>query len=180
MDNRTFIQQQWVKDEIISRLNYDTDTGLLTWARRGVEWLDKRIVGKEVSQKWVDKTGYKQYVVTLEIKGTKVRIPAARLCWLVHTGGWPVSTVDHINRDPFDNRFCNLRDVSQKVNNFNRGFYKGNVFTYIRFHKGVWRVDFRGKYVGSSACLGLALKVRNTELKKQGIFNLTNTIESPI
>ena len=180
MDNKTFIQQQWVKNEIISRLNYDPDTGLLTWAKRGIEWLDKRIEGKEVSQKWVDKTGYKQYVVTLEIKGTKVRIPASRLCWLVYTGDWPVFTIDHINRNPFDNRFCNLRDVSQKVNNFNRGFYKGRFLKYLSFSEGAWYVRFHGEYFGRYTCLGLALKVRNTELKKRGIFSLTNTIESPI
>jgi hypothetical protein len=43
-------------------------------------------------------------------------IPAARLAWLYVTGEWPKQQVDHIDGDPMNDRFANLRDVSQTLN----------------------------------------------------------------
>jgi hypothetical protein len=40
--------------------------------------------------------------------------------WLLHYGVWPDKHVDHINRDPYDNRICNLRLASWEENNRNR------------------------------------------------------------
>jgi len=161
MDNKEFIRQSWVMDEIIRRLNYYPETGELTWANRGIHWLDRRFEGKPVGQKWVTKKGYKNATTKLEIKGRKVSVVTARLCWLVQTGDWPRHTIDHIDRDPFNNKWDNLRDITQAENNDNRSFYRGNVFTNIRFHKGIWRVDFKGKYIGGSKCFGKALKIRS-------------------
>jgi hypothetical protein len=44
----------------------------------------------------------------------------SRFIWLLHTGEWPKQEIDHINRDPLDNRVANLRDVSRSENNANR------------------------------------------------------------
>jgi hypothetical protein len=41
---------------------------------------------------------------------------AHRLAWLYMTGEWPRNSIDHINGRRDDNRWCNLRDVSQQVN----------------------------------------------------------------
>jgi len=161
MDNKEFIRQSWVMDEIIRRLNYYPETGELTWANRGIPWLDRRFEGKAVGQKWVTKEGYKNATTKIGIKGRKVTVVTARLCWLVHTGDWPRHTIDHLDRDPFNNKWNNLRDITQAENNDNRSFYSGNVFTNIRFHKGIWRVDFKGKYIGGSKCFGKALKIRS-------------------
>ena len=180
MDNKTFIQQQWVKDEIIRRVNYNPDTGSLTWAKRGNKYFDDNHAGKEAYQSWVGKDGYRNHITHTIISGRRVCTSTARLCWLVHTGDWPVFTIDHINRDTSDNRFCNLRDVSQSENNFNKGPYKTGGIKYLSFSEGSWYVRFHGEYFGRYTCLGLALKVRNTELKKRGIFDLTTTIESLI
>ena len=43
-----------------------------------------------------------------------------RLIWLFVHGQWPVHEIDHINRNPADNRIENLRDVTRKVNIANR------------------------------------------------------------
>jgi hypothetical protein len=43
-----------------------------------------------------------------------------RLAWLYMTGQWPARHIDHINRCRSDNRFANLRDVTQAENNRNR------------------------------------------------------------
>lgn len=124
METKEFLRQQWVKDEIISRFKYEPEEGLLIWKEGECEWFNKNLSGKEVGHKWVSKDGYKAHAVKLEIKGRKVSLIIARLCWLVHTGDWPKHTIDHINRDSWDNSWDNLRDVTQKENNANKGPYK--------------------------------------------------------
>lgn len=44
-----------------------------------------------------------------------------RLIWAYQTGAWPTNQIDHINRNPHDNRWCNLREVTHAESNWNRG-----------------------------------------------------------
>lgn len=46
---------------------------------------------------------------------------AHRVIWFLMTGNWPTGTIDHINRNPTDNRWCNLRDVTHRENLLNVG-----------------------------------------------------------
>lgn len=43
-----------------------------------------------------------------------------RLVWLYVHGRWPTEHIDHINRDPSDNRLSNLREASNSENMQNR------------------------------------------------------------
>lgn len=48
----------------------------------------------------------------------------------------PGELVDHINRDPLDNRLCNLRSATKSTNGMNRGLNQNNTSGY----KGVsWK-----------------------------------------
>lgn len=49
-----------------------------------------------------------------------------RLAWLYMTGAWPCAEVDHINGDPTDNRWLNLRDVPRSMNQQNIRVAKRN------------------------------------------------------
>lgn len=42
-----------------------------------------------------------------------------RLAWFYMTGAWP-ELVDHKNHDKTDNRWCNLREADQSLNQLNR------------------------------------------------------------
>lgn len=44
---------------------------------------------------------------------------AHRIAWLYMTGEFPDGVIDHINGNPSDNRWCNLRCVTQKENSQN-------------------------------------------------------------
>jgi hypothetical protein len=48
------------------------------------------------------------------------RFQAHRLAWLYVYGEWPNGAIDHINRDPGDNRISNLRLATPTQNNANR------------------------------------------------------------
>jgi len=88
-----------------SRLNYDPETGRLTWLdgrRRG------RLAGCH------DNEGY--CVVRLDGRNYK----AHRVIWLYVYGEWPQGQVDHINGRRDDNRITNLRDVSNSGNQQNK------------------------------------------------------------
>jgi len=56
--------------------------------------------------------------VTIGANGS--RHLAHRLAWLYMAGAWPSGVIDHMNGDPSDNRWSNLRDVTQAENNANR------------------------------------------------------------
>lgn len=116
-------------------LHYNPDTGALTWkinvrrARTGAE-------AGVLSQ------GYRRV-------GFEGRIYLAhRLIWLMVYGVSP-RVIDHINRDPSDNRLTNLRAVTQRENLMNVGLRKDNksgvrgVFLW----NGKWRARQR---VGTS------------------------------
>lgn len=49
-----------------------------------------------------------------------------RLAWRLQTGEWPEGVIDHINGDPTDNRFENLRDVPQRLNSRNQKKHSRN------------------------------------------------------
>ena len=70
----------------------------------------------------------------------------ARIIWKLQTGNDPGDMyVDHINRDPYDNRWENLRLVTQQQNQMNRS--GGN----IRLVQGLYRVEVtcKGKRHGT-------------------------------
>ena len=100
-------------DRLREIYNYNPDTGIFTRAiclnRR---WPVGTVAGT------LRKKGHGAGYVSINCGG--VVYLAHRLAWLYVTGEWPKQLIDHINGDPADNRFCNLRDVSQVENQQNR------------------------------------------------------------
>jgi len=165
MNTKEFLNQDWVKQEIISRLNYNPETGSLTWAERDHNRFTPARAGKEVG--YIFKKGnYTNNILHMEIRGRKVTVVVARLCWLVKTGDWPKHTVDHLDRDSLNNKWENLRDVTQNTNNQNKGRYNTKFFGGIAWDKGSYNLVIKGKYLGRSKCFGQIVKIRQEFVKE--------------
>ena len=79
-----------------------------------IYWIKGKHKGKEAgSWNW----NHNDYHRRVSFKGKQYL--GHRLAWYLHTGDWPEGEIDHINRDPGDNRWENLRDVSRSDNMLN-------------------------------------------------------------
>src|SRR5215813_12141516 len=89
-------------------LSYDPKTGLFIWNSRGA------VAGT------TDQEGY----IQIHLDGKKYR--AHRLAYLYMTGEMPTQILDHINRVRSDNRWGNLRPVTDRFNYYNCSDYSNN------------------------------------------------------
>ena len=110
---------------------YDVETGELVWnvRKRG------STMGKVAGCKY--RNGY----TMVRVDG--VRYLAHRLVWLYHHGKWPDAEIDHINRNPSDNRIENLRPATRQQNIANYGVSKANKSGF----KGVWFHKDRARWI---------------------------------
>jgi hypothetical protein len=135
MPIRDFLNQQHVIDELLTRFDYNEETGELLWSYRDpslsyATYFNENFAGKSATKLNIAKDGYKSYVVVLDIFGRHTKIIGARICWLCKNKAWPKNTIDHKNGNSLDNRFSNLRDVPQGTNNINKRAYSKNKTGY--------------------------------------------------
>src|ERR1700736_539411 len=136
-------------------LHYDAETGGFTWRMNKGPFLAGDVAGRTVAKGKYPRIG---------IDGD--RYIASRLAWLYITGKWPVHVMDHIDGNPLNTRFANLRDVMQSKNCFNAGKRSHNttgyqgVFKDNRNRPGVYfsqtRINGKQTYLGHSDLYGCA------------------------
>lgn len=97
-------------DYVRKILDYDPETGILTWRERVTRRGGNYHVGKPAGKRT-------KLQIMIGIAGR--HYCAHRLAWLWMTAAWP-DEVDHINHDRYDNRWVNLREATRGQNNFNR------------------------------------------------------------
>lgn len=116
-------------------LDYDPETGALTWRKRGIESFD----GKRqttILKTWNSRFSGKNAFSTDHGNGyscgliKKQRIYAHRVAWKWFYGDDP-DNIDHINGDRKDNRIENIRSVSKTENARNSARPKSNTSGYV-------------------------------------------------
>ena len=97
-------------------LSYDEDTGVLRWRCRVNQGVRAGDVAGRIHK------GHRY--MRVKIKGQEYA--AHRLIWKIKTGNEPPNILDHIDCDPFNNRWRNLREASLSMSNCNRRIQKNN------------------------------------------------------
>ncbi len=105
-------------DYVRSLLNYDPETGDLTWKSRGSPAWDARFSGKRAGK--VGKGG------RIHVGINYRRYLAHRLIWLIVKGEWPAFEIDHIDVNGGNNRWPNLRPATSSENACNVGLSQAN------------------------------------------------------
>lgn len=110
------MQKQLTQSELKRLLIYDEQSGTLI---RRITTSSRAIAGKRAGS-MSGRIGHRY----INIK--RKMYLEHRLVWLYVTGEWPTRGIDHVNGDPADNRFENLRNVSQSENMRNKATYSNN------------------------------------------------------
>lgn len=135
-------------DLVRERFDYDPATGLFTYSGRERAHLPPSARSKRVGRQagWIDTSGH----INVKIGGTGYLVH--RVIWLHVTGEWPDGVVDHRNGIKTDNRWSNLRLVSQAINMQNlHGGYTGSSSGVLGVSPGItpgtWMANIRVKQV---------------------------------
>jgi hypothetical protein len=122
--------------ELKEILEYDENTGKFYWAKDRGKSIRK---GAEVGGLMTD--GH------VQIRIHKKHYYAHRIAWCYVYGYFPENGIDHINRVKYDNRICNLREVSKSCNMANTGVSKVNKSGVRGVHfektRNVWKAYIR-------------------------------------
>ena len=130
-------------EECIKLFNYDKESGKLYWK---VKPNDRTQAGAECGT--VMNGGY----IHITYKGKKYL--AHRLIWFLQNGTWPEKQLDHINGSRTDNRFNNLREVTNRINANNlkqhrKGHLVGSSFDKRRLKwQSYIKIDNTKKHLG--------------------------------
>lgn len=125
--------------ELKKVFNYNKKTGDFT---RKKEWCGKKIGSK---------AGCKSCYGYLTVNINKKRYSLHRLAWLYVYGYFPENNLDHIDRNPSNNKIDNLREASKSCNIRNTGNWKNNKSGVkgVTWEGRRWRsgISSYGKYI---------------------------------
>ncbi len=158
-------------------LDYDPETGLLTWRERDASWFTdgKKQTAKDFATRWNSAYSGKP-ALNSQNNGYRIgtllgrRYQSHRVIWKLIYGTDP-QAIDHINGDGSDNRISNLRSVSheQNMRNTKRRVDNTTGFVGVERYQGTrWVVKLSNKHIGLFDCIGQAIKARRDAERKHG------------
>lgn len=163
-------------------LDYDPETGALTWRERGVEWFkDGKQTREHSAATWNGKNaGRSAFTTPLRSGHLSARLLgrtslAHRVIWKWMTGD-DADTVDHIDGKQSNNRWDNLRSVAHAINGRNCKLKKNNTsgangVSWCNRRKK-WaasvHVDYRKRFLGEFEDFEKAVAVRRAAEKAHG------------
>ena len=126
-------------------LQYDQETGVLTWSKD-----QGRARAGDVAGGVRSTDGY----ITIGLYGNKFH--GHRLAYAIVNGEWPNFDIDHINGQRSDNRWSNLRAATRSENNQNiRGARPGNKTGLLGVHQAGRKFRASIKLAGVRTDLGM-------------------------
>lgn len=117
-------------EDLWDKYSYNPFTGTLHSKKTG-----KRIQGNKVTNKW----GNTNHLITLYWNSMQYKTSYGRVVFAFITGNWPIQEIDHIDRNPFNNKPWNLREVTSRQSIQNRGNFGG---TWVARHQK-WQAQIR-------------------------------------
>lgn len=143
-----------MKDDILKeRCLYDPLSGEIVWKT------SKGRAKQGESAVFFNKRGYG--ILKIRSNGKRHNFMAHRVAWFLHTGEWPKGVIDHIDNNPSNNAFDNLRDCSQSQNvarrrTKTREFARGVVYAPYLNKTNPYVVQLKCKHIGYFATPELA------------------------
>jgi hypothetical protein len=149
-------------------LDYSPETGVLIWRKRSNEFFKKDVDAR----RWNAKNAGKEAFTFSDERGQKAgaifgkTFSAHRVIWAWMTGRWPAQEIDHINGNPSDNRWVNLRAVTHQENCQNRSIRADNKSGV----QGVRKKQSTGRWIAYISVKGKAKHIGSFKCKTAAVF----------
>ncbi|CAB4154984.1 HNH nuclease [uncultured Caudovirales phage] len=160
-------------DELNEHLEYRPNEGAFYW----------RINNQHPKARKGMRAGRVNALGRAQIGIARKQVFVHKLVWLFETGVWPTEMIDHINGDPLDNHFKNLRLSNHKLNGQNQKAYrpknKSTQLLGASWHKGKNRFISAIKIDGVRKHLGYfstAEEAHTTYVAAKRIYHEANTL----
>ena len=177
-------QRQNITPQLLRELlDYDPETGSLTWKRRNPKWFaDGKRGACAAANVWNARYAGKYAFTALDTNGYRrgaifrQSLYGHRVAWAVYYGEWPDDEIDHIDGSRANNKIENLRAASRSENCLNIAMKSSNTsgVTGVSWDKinELWesRIHNNGKCkrLGRFACLSAAAIVRKAAESRYG------------
>ena len=139
MTKRKYASNDFPVERVRELFDYNPKTGYLI-SRTSKRKAGKPIIGTPINRK---KSGWT--ITMLREDGSMLRTNYGRVVFAWHYGRWPDGEIDHLNRDPRDNRISNLREADRFTQTQNRSCFNYGAYWNKAARKWVAQIRIKDK-----------------------------------